>query len=954
MSVIGESLVFFQFPSHNSKEIAKIITQSFQNADLKTRLYDDKEIEFALQPLLYSFSLDFAKISIETLSQWLINPNSPSAILDIVRYNKYIQRVFEAIPIIYSTKPQHKCDIIEATFRFLKENITPDLQTTNLGDHPFNQTTWDVALNCLLNSIFSTNRPAGQLTAAEAKIRFQLMRLFVDGFLIAELEIEKADLLINKFCQLCFINRGCRIKGAHKKDDPSHWNYLFKGFFTAFINFPSDPKRRSFIVNIIARMKYRAKIADEEYMKLSSRAESTLISDRWPLLADFFDIALKVLKDHFREQDKNSLFKQRIPGDDLMRILGDGVIISNLYQSHVLKHFKNIFSLFTWGCFKPNSQWYTTLTRYIYAFLSGSSGKFVNIYAFLNTAHNFTAKYPHLLNEFIDPLLSSALQIPIAPPVSTPKDFALMQSWPWTNFLANILEFSRAENSNELEAKVLNTIENFVIIPINNLGDYYNVYKLMLLAIAGNENLFSTSFCTMKIDTSNINRELSYDFSMLMLALSPYYMPNIAPTLQNCSVLECILNSVEQNQSLPHILSFLIALIEIARRTDYFLNSRFFLPPLIDFLICQMNTRPDPVKTVAEIVYNAILTPSISNEEVKLFNVKYSKSYNFILNGRILTFGENPDCNHFGLLVRGPFGISSFNISEIPKPIKESISENTLKDNQLHRSDINFDDVNLFKKFEPETEKPEKSRTISFLIGTGIVSAASEAHTIIPMSDGYENAIQDFDVSCGLATFEILITHVSNNSSSFFSETEVTDRYNKFIEDIGGSYEMGLCKFVFSDKFNVSGDILVIFNESDQKLNTKFQEISQYDIIINVSPLYQTLTKDKMMYQISLINCHPRETYTSTSSTDKSKTLPLFPFAEKKTVIASKETLSRTLSSICFFYYGEESIIPTENQGKVSLTDKYIELFKARKSKLQKIVNNYSKHQDILLTLVEQ
>lgn len=956
-------LVFTQYPSQNANELARLITSSFQNADLHNRLSKDNEIEFALQPLLYSFNLDIALTSINTFSRWLINPNFPNAILDIVRFNKYIQKVFEAIPIIYAKRPMHRDDVFESTFRFLRDTITPELAANER--HPFNRSTWNISLTCLIESVLSITRNNSQVQTKETEIISNLMDLFVEGFLIAELDIDDADLLIYKFLNLCFFTKGTEKVGSSgkTKSNSVHWNSLFYSFFTAFINFPEDPKRRSFILNVIARMKFRSKIAEDELSK-AGNARATI-------LADFFDISLKTFKEHFSANSKTSLFQNKIPSEALLRMLGDGVFITNLYSYNILDHFRNIFTLFTNGVLPPNSPWISALICYLNAFLLGSAGRFVNIFALMNTAHNFAAENPRQFNEFIKTLLISALQVPIAAPVNLPPEFTpLLNVGPWTQLLANSLEFARTEGNEEIECGIISVIDNFTMILSSNASsnDDFAIYKLMLLANAGSGSMFSTAYVSMLSSKSSVSHE------MLMLALSPHYMSDIAPAIQNCALVESLIKTVEQKQTqFPYqfnSIPFMIALIEINKRTDYFLKYRLSHSSLTDFLKTQITSKIPLISTMAEIVENLILAPSVSVQQMNKFCQNYPKVLSsYVFNGRILSFRENTENKALGLIIRGPFGITVFDITEVSPELAQTIDEKMLKDDTLHRSEITFDDVNIFAKYVETPETEEKSLSKSFLMALGIASMSITAPNlqINPLNqtqDGFEQALKDFDDSCGLSRFEILVAHIAKNSNSFFSETEATPRYNKFLQDLGKSYNMGYCQFCFNDKFP-TGDILVIFNESDKQLNTEFLEVSQFEIIIVVTPLYQSLTKDEQMYKVSIIKCHPKykeekfvPSGTAFQNSQSAKTIPtiisypILPYPDKEIIISSKDHLARTLSSICFFYYGQGQISSNSEVYRCILAEKYTELYKTRKEKLDNLVKKYTLQQDIIKTLV--
>lgn len=961
MEINNGSRVLDIFQEGYAIDIVKSIIEPLDNYGFRKLLVTDNDITFALEPLLYSFRLPYAEKAISIFSQWLVDPTSPDAILDKTRYNIYIQQVFESIPVIYELRITRTQSILQITYDFLKDSITPNpnqFETLN-GEpwsHPFNQKTWNASFRCIINSIQKTDPREFK------EARDKLMSLFVKGILISDLKISDADNLLQDFFNLCFINLNDSTVSYDK-----YWYILFNEIFGQFISFPTDQKKKVFIVSIIKQMKKCSK--DYEDKIVSGQSVNSI---NWPIRQKFFQNSLRKVIDIISSQNTNNILRSKLPGDSFVSLFSDCMFIPSIWEFYILEHINDLFKLFTYGDFSPESKWPELFIRYLCFLMQKktSDSLFKVVYGILNSSCNFFANYPSFVGIIIKVILSKAaiLQYPKfvlvsqnSFPTMKPEVIAnpnILSKGSWVSTLITMLELIRIQNNQQLEKQLLLTIEKFCSCSeFPFIRNDINVYRLVLLAIAGKEDLFARLIVQNAPTSKPLRVERVWNFQLLTLALSPFFSSKMTDIIIENQVIEHILSNFKtQEFSNRHIFWFLITLFELSQSTDLFIRNRAIISPLVSYLKEQKKQQPVEqnrsdsnyyILKLIDIVIYSLLISTISGEEVKRFISNYQKLHTYAFNNRIITYCETNNTD-FGLIIRGEFGISTFQVSEIECQNKPTIPESSLKDNILHRDEITFPADPIFPSYRDELSylKNIKTPSKSFMMAMGIASIESNSsfHPIRPLQNDQQEvitALNEFDDLCGLVSLDVTIDQIPTEKES--------KSFTRFLGDLGTSYKLGTCVINFNHEKR-NNDIVILFNETNLKLNSRLLSSANLDessnhenhLVISVSPVY--VEQNTLMYNVTIVR-------------SKWQCL-ILPIPPKKSVLISKERLSRLISMICFFYFSrlakDELVGRTTNNIEdqcPQIVAKYIDMFESRRGKLKQLIQ-LQKNEDTLNTIV--
>lgn len=980
------------FKEEEAKTIVKCVIDTLINADFSVMLNSEYDIDFALDPLLYSFRLPEVEGSLSIFSRWLIDPSKPNAILNHERYNKYIRQIFNSIPLIYELRKNHTAKALDDTFNFLKKTITPSSDTNDSNwKHPFEPETWSSSLRCIVNSINKTD------PKNDTDIWDKLMVLFVEGILISDLKIEETDQLINSFFKTCFTaNSNGQLLNFDK-----YWYKLFTEIFYQFLSFPKDEKKRNFILNLIMIMKSCSKEFENRFLNNSS-----VIVINWPIREKIFTIAMKCIKDVQVQHGINGIFHSKFAGEAIMHLFGDSMFVSNFWDFHILDNIKELFSLFSYGEFDSDSKWPEIFMKYLCFLMEKKAWNslFKVVYGIMNASSLFVAQNPSLFSKILNLLLSraSSLDLPYFTLVNNNNSNSsssinsasllmkpdvipnpnLFASGAWVSTMSSLLEFSRVEENRTLEDRILAVIEKFCnCSELPFIIDDFNVYRLFLLANAGKEDLFAKLIAQKAPTARSLRVERIWDFELLILAFSPLFMPDFVGKIIEKQVMENILANFNSNEfSDRHIFWFLITLLELSISTDLFVRNRTIIARLVAFLIDQRRQRKATetskpknmnwfINKMIEIVYYIILVPTISCANAKEFNSKYQKIKIYATNDRIFTFGENEESNTFGLIVRGPFGISSFDITEAMTPVKQPTAENTLKENILHRDEIQFPEESVFPVYKDTLSVsgtiPNQKKCIykTFLMAMGFSSIESNMSfystgILDNSSSEVEKALNEFDQLSEIVPFDVKVACLQINNSIQKGENS----YSTFVDDLGKSFKLGSCiiNFKNDEKFETN-DIIVVFNYSGLKISNKMVARLEKDenaasknnnvkllnnnLVIEVAPISNSISKSTLLYQVTILK-------------SKWKCL-ILPFPAKKPVVASRKNLSRLISMICFFYFSrlgkDETLKKTvvEEDECPKIVAKCIEIYEKRKEKLDNLLKLQNK-EDTIFTIINE
>lgn len=973
------------FPEEQAKIIVKSVIDTLINADFNKMLNSDIDIDFALEPLLYSFRLPEVEGSLSIFSRWLVDPSKPSAILDRERYNKYIRQIFDSIPLIYELRKNHTSKALDDTFNFLKNTITPfdeSVKNTN-WKHPFEPETWNSSLQCIIDSICKTD------PKNDSDIWDKLMVLFVDGILISDLKIEETDQLVRSFFDLCFIaNSNGQLLNYDK-----YWYKLFNEIFSQFLSFPADEKKRNFILNLIKKMKACSKEYENKCL-----SKSSITSINWPICEKFFTNAMRMIKELQNQHGINGIFKPKLPAESIIRLFGDCMFVSTFWDFHTLDNINELFSFFSYGEFNGDNKWHEIFMKYLCFLMEKKlwSSLFKVVYGIMNASSHFITQQPSLFSKILNLLLSKAslLDLPYFTQVKAINNSSgmnnrnlmmkpdvipntdLLANGAWVSTMSSLLEFSRVDGNKTLEDRILSVIEKFCnCSELPFIIDDFNVYRLFLLANAGKEDLFAKLIAQKAPTARSLRVERIWDFELLTLAVSPLFMPNFVGKIIENQVIEHVLDNFNciNKFSDRHIFWFLISLMELSMNTDLFVRNRSIITPLIAYLNDQKKTRnPDSdvnsfKNKLIEIVYYSILIPTVSINDTKDFNSKYQKIKTYAINDRIFTFGENENSSTFGVIVRGPFGISSFDITEQMTPEKQPTPENTLKENILHRDEIKFPSESVFPVYTESLSVsgiiPNQRKCIpkSFLMAMGFSSIESTfsfhpIKTLDSSSSEVSEALNEFDQMCELVSLDVKVSCIHIDDKK---DKDLESIYSTFIDDLGSSFKFGSCLINFNSKdVEINGnEVVVIFNHSGLRISDKMvarlekekNDVSNKNInllknnlVIEVAPIYSSIENENLLYKVTIW----RSIW---------KCL-ILPFPAKKPVVTSRNHLSRLIAIICFFYF---SRLPTDELGSShkdkcpKIVSKFIEAFEKRNEKLEKILKLNMKDDTIDTILVD-
>lgn len=967
------------FSEEHAKEIVKSVIDTLIDSDFSLMLNSDIDIEFALDPLIYSFKLPEVEGAISIFSRWLIDPSNPAAILNSERYNKYIRQIFDSIPLIFELRKSHTPKALDDTYNFLKFTITPPKENKTSKDwkHPFQPETWNVSLWCLLKSIRITD------PKSDSEIRDKLMALFVDGIIISDLEIEEADQLILTFFDFCFITQSNGQLLHYDK----YWYKLFNEIFMQFLTFPTDEKKRNFILNLIKKMKTCSKEFDDK-----CQDNQSTISINWPILEKFFKSAMKCVKQVQNDYLINNIFKPKLPADSIISLFGDCMFVTPFWDFHILDNIKELFSLFSYGEFVRETKWQIIFLKYLCFLMEKKlwNSLFKVVYGIMNTSSHFIAVHPELFSKIMYVLLSKAasIDLPYFTQVSsnnssvmkpdTIPNPSMLVNGAWVTTMASLLEFSRVDENKSLEDRVLLVIEKFCnCSELPFIIEDFNVYRLILLANAGKEDLFANLIAQEAPTARSLRVERIWDFELLALSVSPLFMPNFVSKIIDKQVIEHILANFKGNEfSDRHIFWFLIVLYELSKSTDLFVRNRAIITPIIAYLSDQKKQRKNSpsnspkslnwcICKMIEIVYYSILIPTVSATEVKLFEKKYKTVKNYAINDRVVSLGENEMSATFGAIVRGPFGISSFDITEVATPEKLPAPENTLKENILHRDEIQFPEESVFPVYKDDYEDEKSVKKCvpkSFLIAMGFASIESSmsfnSMQLIDEKSGCEvtNELNEFEKLCDLVSLDVKVASVFEKSESL---------YDTFLDDLGSSFKFGSCLINFNAKDEkIDGnEVVVIFNESGLKISSKALlekdetaanntnnnvSLLKNNLVIEIEPIFNSISKRTLLYKVKILK-------------NKWKCV-ILPFPTKKPVVTSRNHLPRMIATITFFYFsrlakdellGRPTNINANEYECPKIVSKYIEAFEKRKEKLEKLLEMRKKEETIDTILID-
>jgi hypothetical protein len=286
---------------------------------------------------------------------------------------------------------------------------------------------------------------------------------------------------------------------------------------------------------------------------------------------------------------------------------------------------------------------------------------------------------------------------------------------------------------------------------------------------------------------------------------------------------------------------------------------------------------------LATLVGQVMRVPTVSLEELAAIEAKFSRKRRFILGACIVSVCDSPDSEEIALTARAWYGVTSFEIRELSIVAKHLPAESDLPANVLRRDQINLDEEKIFEKYEPPNDDETRDRGLKLLASMGIISHDKP----VPLAEEAESVLAKFDELCSLIHIPVRICHVTDSSTSYTTEVPETPRFAQFLKDLGPRFPMGFFDFAF-DGGETSNGILVIFNESNRKINTKFGENKALKLIMSVSMCDFGFTKPVRMYRLRIVKVN--------------QGMVVMPFPVNKVRIVTVEHLALMVSAVVYFF----------------------------------------------------
>ena len=819
--------------------------------------------------------------------------------------NKYARIFFRDIVTIFEPTSRVSEDSINSALRLLAKLISGEGQTASR----FTKETWGAALRCLLECApkYKGNQPLNPL-----------VRMFVDTFHLAELEIETGKELLRGFAKLCFEGR--------KYDEAAAWDELFRATFSMLLG--SDPyEKKRLMAMLLEEMRKIGKEADENDRRQRN----------WTVTANYFKLALDTLRTEFRANAGTKLFKELLPGDVLMRLFADGCFLQKFRDlGHVLDHMKDVFKLFTQGGFAPNSQWIELFTKYICTLLQTDRGDRNGVtYAIVNHSANLAAEHPELMSSILDRVLAAASSLHTN---IGHKDLEMVSrnQARWPNLLANILALARAEGRNDLVRRVRAVISKFTseFFLVDGAEDL-RIHVLMLNILSEDEKGVARLLLQLEHnikESYKIRKGLVVNFSFLMLGLAPSYMPGFGMVLEESRAIERIANWLNESSSdSTHGISLAMSIIEISHKSMCLVKHRSFVPALMKYLDNVTKTSSNATLTrMAEYAKLAILSKPVCAKQCRSFEVRYTKKYVVAVNGMIVTFGESGEGDIVGATVRNVVGVSLHGI-EARYTQKEPPSDDLMPTNCFTREELQIDGYPPFDSLKAESAAVRRSNVVAFLSDMSLFSRDPSCWPrLLRGGEDLLSELAELD-EMNSVNYYIRIASIGRESSSF-DDTQETQQSRRFQEDLGECFQMGMCSFRFQrSPEHTDDDILVVFNECGNKINGRHENpVTKYSykLVVSVEPVYRGLSQDLLMYKVSVVKAF--EAYL------------ILPFVHKKPRIVPPESLAQTICSVLFVYKAQFTYDREAQLDKCTLAQDYIDFCAKRSERIVSIIERFA------------
>lgn len=822
---------------------------------------------------------------------------------DLEKLNKYVRIFFRDIPSVFNRELNISEDV-----RLLGADLVGKMATPNdISVSKFTQETWGAALTCLLEC-------APKYQGMQPLNPF--IRKFLSVFHLVNLEIDTAKALMHDFSNVCF--------GMCENDGAASWDEFFRTLFTVFLT-EENVEKKWFLMTMIAEMKKLGKEIDTGPRKVG----------KWSVIGNYFKLAMNTLRMELRQRTGTGLFRSVMPGETLMKAFADGCFLTEFRDfAHVFDHIKDVSKVFTQSVFDGDSQWPDVFASYISNLLRMKDGiDKAAVCAIINHIANLSAERPHLMSKMLSPVLSAAAALKYSDSGTDGDLFSIHHAY-WPNLLANVLCRARAEKNQGLEVRMNALIAKFTTgyVFLGGTEDL-QVQVLMLIALAEDENGLARRLLALgpnMTEAYKIRKGLVANFALLVLGLAPHYISHFGVAITNCKVMETIVGWLDNPSSdETHAISFMIAIIEIAHKSNLFVKHRSFVPCLVQYLRSLRETSDNPVvKSLAVSVLLLIEFNPVSVEQIRSFEASYPKRYIFAINEMIVVFGETENGHAIGITIRTKAGASLLEVSPTGTEPENPPPEDTLPANALRRDQV---DIECLPPFMPLrlTNGPVRSRTLTFLSAMGVFAAGrSTPPKFLGHDETLLKELEKLDKMHSVI-YNIRVTNVVNDSTSY-DELHETEQFRRFRNDLRPSFHMGICTFCFgTDCEAPDNDILIVFNEANRRLSGRHEKSEKYPykIVISVTPVYQGLHQDILTYNVSVVKA--------------SEAYLILPFVHKKPRVAPPESLALTICSVLFFFKAQCLYDRVAGTNECSLANEFHELCSRREEQIASIAARF-------------
>lgn len=890
------------------KVVMRIVRFMQDKKPLNQLLVTDRDFDFLLPCLQSAITFRMENDVIDIYEKILKSPQSENGLIkDIDTYNRYARRVLVELPAAMDQDIRDPRKVIQVLVRSMGSD--------------FDKETWAVALSSLLECI-------GKCPQSE---KSEQMSKFATAFRDANLDVPKANELVKSYCRLCF----CSVENG-----PDRWDDLFKELFAKLMS-TTDEQKQKFIMSVIMTMKQLGKQIDE-----GAWPEGTEVTR--PVRGFYFKLALLAMK--MEAHRKSVLFKGRILVEPILRMFADGIFVDGRFlerfeEKYVSDHLKNVFKAFSYGTLPRSSSWHAVFVKYICNLLVGRSDFRPSL---VSSVINHAAWYSEEAPENMMKLVFSILTV--SDKLVTRKVILDTVKPIWPNLLANSIDLARADGDTDLETNLKTVIRKLTAVELQPTKDVLAIYLLVLDIVAGNEEGVAKRLSHLTDNFrhvyKNSNGIVAY-FSVITLAILPYYTPDFGASINHCSSLAIVPKISGPLSEAAYTRAFLLSVLEIAGKSLFFVKYRQSFRDVFNFVKLIVKESGDEggrkslkdIATLGQAVMDALLYKPFPACQCHAFENSFDRRVTVVLNGTLVTLCESDSTEKVGITVRTIAGASMLEVNPDTEISTAVPDEKSLQPNTLRRSEIDIDGFAPFRPLKQATRTVIRSMALTLLSSLGVVISPSETKLrLLKNGPELKAAIAELDMQTHV-DFQIRLSNIGEDSTSL-DEIIGTEQFARFKSDLGEHFDMSFCRFFFhTDTSTADNGILIVFNESDLRINSK--EIGPtYKLVVSVSPVYRGLTKDALMYKVSVV-----------VACEDSMILP-FPQRSARVVPASY--LARTIGTILFMHHAR--VFEDRTCGgapRCVLVDGYENVFKERKRRIEEIVEKYTVEGEILSTLQE-